>query len=140
MEVANTVGYYIDKHKPDAVAIDAGNGTGVIDRLREMGYKVTEVWFGSKSSREEYGNKRTEIWGTMRDWLRGGCIANDDDLVDDLSGPEYKFRGSSDKIILESKEEMKMGKTPQRMTKKKGSDPTLLKSDLSSKQGRKNHS
>lgn len=107
MEVANTVGYYIDKYKPNAVCIDAGNGTGVIDRLKEMGYKVNEVWFGSKSSKEEFGNKRTEIWGAMRDWLRGGCIANDDNLIDDLSGPQYKFRGSSDKIILESKEEMK---------------------------------
>lgn len=107
MEVANTVAYYIDKYNPQAVCIDAGNGTGVIDRLREMGYKVSEVWFGSKSEKEEFGNKRTEIWGSMRDWLRGGCIPNDGDLIDDLAGPQYKFRGSSDKIILESKEEMK---------------------------------
>lgn len=107
MEVANTVAYYIDKYAPDAVCIDAGNGTGVIDRLREMGYKIHEVWFGSKSSKEEYANKRTEIWGDMRDWLKGGCIPNDQNLIDDLAGPQYKFRGSSDKIMLESKEEMK---------------------------------
>lgn len=107
MEVANTVAYYIDKYAPDAVCIDAGNGTGVIDRLREMGYKVHEVWFGSKSSKAEYANKRTEIWGDMREWLKGGCILNDQNLIDDLAGPQYKFRGASDKIMLESKEEMK---------------------------------
>jgi hypothetical protein len=107
MEVANELAYYIDKHDPDAVCIDAGNGTGVIDRLREMGYKVHEVWFGSKSSDPEWANKRTQMWARMRDWMGGGCIDDDRDLMDDLVGPEYKFRGTSDVIMLESKEEMK---------------------------------
>lgn len=107
MEVANQAGYFIDKYDPDAVAIDAGNGTGVIDRLREMGYKVHEVWFGGKPQSEEWANLRTEMWAKMRDWLGGGCIDNHKELIDDLAGPEYKFRGSSDKIMLETKEEMK---------------------------------
>ncbi|TXG77591.1 terminase [Candidatus Dojkabacteria bacterium] len=107
MEVANECAYLIQKFNPDAVCIDAGNGTGIIDRLREMNYKVHEVWFGSKSSEEEYANHRTELWGRMREWLRGGCIDNDSDLLDDLAGPEYKFQGAGDKLMLESKEEMK---------------------------------
>ena len=107
MEVANECAHLITRYNPDAVCIDAGNGTGIIDRLREMGYKVYEVWFGGKPDSPEWANKRTEMWARMRDWLNGACIDLDDDLADDLVGPEYKYRGDSDKIILEPKEEMK---------------------------------
>lgn len=113
MQVANKVAEQIDKYDPDAVNIDAGNGTGVIDRLREMGYKVNEVWFGSsnKSSDEvdpEYYNRRTMMWARMRDWLGGGCIPDDQRLEDDLLGPEYDFAGrDGDKIMLEPKKPMK---------------------------------
>lgn len=107
MEVANHCAHLIDTFNPDAVCIDAGNGTGIIDRLREMKYKVHEVWFGSKSPKEEWVNFRTYMWAEMRDWLGGGCIDNDSDLLDDLAGPEYKFQGTSDRIMLESKEAMK---------------------------------
>lgn len=107
MQVANTCADLINKINPDAVCVDAGNGTGIIDRLREMGYKVHEVWFGAKAESPEWANKRTEMWAAMRDWLGGGCIDNDHDLTDDLAGPEYKFQGSSDRQMLESKEQMK---------------------------------
>jgi len=107
MELANQCASLILKFNPDAICVDAGNGTGVIDRLREMGYKVHEVWFGSKSSQPEYANKRTELWADMREWLKGGCIDKDDDLKDDLVGPDYGFMGRSDQIMLESKEKMK---------------------------------
>lgn len=106
MEVANKCAELIDKYKPDRVFIDAGNGTGVIDRLKEMGYASTEVWFGSPSSKPEYNNKRTEMWADMRDWLKGGMIPDDASLKDDLVGPDYKFVGRSDQMMLESKEEM----------------------------------
>lgn len=106
MVVANECAAAIDEHKPDAVCIDAGNGTGVIDRLREMGYKVIEVWFGSASKEEEYADLRTEMWANMREWLPGGCIDDDTDLKDDLVGPEYGF-DKLERIKLESKEKMK---------------------------------
>jgi hypothetical protein len=107
MAVANKCAELIQKLNPDAVCIDAGSGSGIIDRLREMKYKIHEVPFGGKADEEEWANKRTELWARMRDWLGGGCIDNHSDLVDDLTGPQYKFMGSSDKIILEPKEEMK---------------------------------
>lgn len=105
MWMANKCAELIEKYKPDAVCVDAGNGTGIIDRLREMGYKVHEVWFGSKSEDEAYANRRTELWGRIRDWLKEGCISGGE-LVDDLAGPEYSFN-NRDQIILESKEKMK---------------------------------
>jgi hypothetical protein len=107
MKVANICAELINKYNPDAVCIDAGNGTGVIDRLKEMGYRVHEVWFGSKSDQNEYANKRTDLWAQMREWLGGGCIDNLPELIDDLAGPEYSFQGHSDRIRLETKEEMK---------------------------------
>lgn len=106
MEVANKCAELIDKFSPDAVFIDAGAGSGIIDRLKEMGYKVTEVWFGGSSTEPEFANKRTEMWASMREWLAGGMIPSDQTLIDDLVGPEYKFVGSSDQVVLESKEEM----------------------------------
>lgn len=106
MQVANECAKLIDEYKPDAVCIDAGNGTGVIDRLREMGYKVKEVWFGSKSNEEEWADFRTELWAKVREWLPGGCIDDDSDLKDDLVGPEYGF-DKYERIKLEAKEMMK---------------------------------
>ncbi len=106
MEVANECAFWIEKYRPDAVCIDAGNGTGVIDRLREMKYKVHEIWFGSKATEEEYSDLRTEMWAKMRDWLQGGCIDDDADLKDDLVGPEYGF-DKLERVKLESKEKMK---------------------------------
>jgi len=108
MRVADECAHLIDKFKPDAVCIDAGNGTGVIDYLRHQGYKVHEVWFGAASAHAEYANKRTEIWGHMRDWLLGAAIDASPELFADLTGPEYSFAGrDGDKQILEPKEKMK---------------------------------
>lgn len=107
MAVANKCAELISKYKPDAVCIDAGNGTGIIDRLREMKFKVHEVWFGGSSPEPEWANLRTYMWAQMRDWLKGACIPNDIELIDDLTAPEYKFMGTSDKQTLESKDHMK---------------------------------
>jgi hypothetical protein len=108
MYVANQVAKWIDATKPDGVFIDAGNGTGVIDRLREMKYRVTEVWFGGKSTSKEWANKRTEMYAEARDWLGGGCIDKDPSLFRDLTAPEYDYFGKAkDSVMLESKESMK---------------------------------
>jgi hypothetical protein len=106
MEVANQCAHLINQYNPDAVCIDAGNGTGIIDRLKEMKFRVYEVWFGHKPEDQKWADKRTELWARMRDWLAGGCIDASSDLADDLAGPEYKFV-QSDRLKLESKEDMK---------------------------------
>ena len=106
MQVANECASLIDRYQPDGVFIDAGQGSGVIDRLREMGYKVHEIWFGGKADSPEWANKRTEMWANMRDWLKGGGIRDDSDLFDDLVGPNYYYKGAGDQVMLESKEDM----------------------------------
>ncbi len=108
MYVANEVAKWIDLVKPDAVNIDAGNGTGVIDRLRERKYRVHEVWFGSSAESPEWANKRTEMWANLRDWLGGGMIDGDPRLFGDLTAPEYDYFGKAkDAVMLESKESLK---------------------------------
>lgn len=106
MKTAHLVAAWINKTNPDAINIDAGAGTGVIDRLRSLGYKVNEIWFNSASPVEAYANLRTWMWFELRDWLSGGCIDDVEELRDDLAGPEKTYHKSQDKILLESKEDM----------------------------------
>lgn len=108
MFVANQVARAIDTYGPDAVNIDAGNGTGVIDRLREMRYRVNEIWFGGKSTDPHWANKRTQMWAEMKEWLPGGCIDANAVLFRDLTTPEYHYFGKArDSVMLESKESLK---------------------------------
>lgn len=107
MEVANECAHLIGIHDPDRVFIDSGAGSGIIDRLREMGYKVAEVEFGSKSTDDQWFDHRTELWANLRDWLGGAMLPDEQKLKDDLCGPEYEFMGRESRIKLESKEKMK---------------------------------
>lgn len=103
----------IDLTKPDAVNIDAGNGTGVIDILRSMGYRINEIWFGGKSNSREWANKRTEMFAEVRAWLPGAAIDDDPILFRDLTAAEYFFYGKSkDAVMLESKESMQQRGIP----------------------------
>ncbi len=106
MVVANECANIINTYHPDAVCIDAGAGSGVIDRLKERKFKVHEVWFGAVLSDGPWKNKRIKMWADVLEWLDGGCIDNSTLLRDDLAGPEYKWADGGDKKILESKEDM----------------------------------
>jgi hypothetical protein len=107
MELAARVASKIDEWKPDAVFIDAGAGSGVIDRLRQLRHSVIEVPFGGKPIDDQYINKRTEIWCVMADWIRlGGAIPDDVALKQDLAAPIYSYNLAGKKV-LESKDELK---------------------------------
>ena len=107
MSLANLMAAVIQQYNPDAVCIDSGMGTGIIDRLRELRYRITEVQFGAASPDKQWEDFRTYIWAEMRDWLRNGIIPNNPRLRDDLAGPGYEFMPGSDRIKLESKKKMK---------------------------------
>jgi hypothetical protein len=107
VEVADLVAGWIDKTNPDAVNIDGGNGSGVIDILASRGYRVNEILFGGKASDPRWFNKRTEMWADMREWVRTGCLPKEQRLVDDLVSPEYEYPGNGDRQSLETKEHMK---------------------------------
>jgi hypothetical protein len=109
MQVAGQVAAVIKAMKPALVNIDVGAmGAGVVDRLREQGFDVRAVNFGSAPvDKIKYANKRAEMWGEMASWLKeGGEIPDDSDLKADLIGPEYSYT-SSQQLLLEKKESMK---------------------------------
>jgi len=65
------------------------------------------VNFGNKAKNQiMWGNKRAEMWGAMRDWLRTGHIPNDRFLKTDLISPRTK-PDSKGTLFLESKKDMK---------------------------------
>lgn len=98
----------IEEHKPALTIIDEGGlGYGILDRLTEQRYKVRGVNFGWKAKKPiMWGNKRAEMWGAMRDWLKTASIPNDRLLKADLTGP-MKKPNSAGTIFLEGKKEMK---------------------------------
>ncbi len=107
MQLAGLVAQFEDEHQVDATFIDMGWGAGVIDRLRQLGRTPIPVAFGGAATKEQYANKRTEIWCEMKAWLeQGGVLPSNDELRDDLTGPQYGFSAAG-KIQLERKEDMK---------------------------------
>lgn len=107
MVVANKLAALADQHDPDAIIIDAGAGAGIIDRLREMNYKVFESNFGGASEDPQYADHRTEMWGRMRDAMSTLSLPDHPQLTKELCLPEYEHTGREDKIKLESKDKIK---------------------------------
>jgi hypothetical protein len=110
-DTMSVVGHVIDaieEYKPTLTVIDEGGlGYGVLDRLVEQRYKVKGVNFGWKAKNPiMWGNKRAELWGAMREWLKIGSIPKDRLLKTDLVGP-MKKPNSAGTIFLEGKKEMK---------------------------------
>lgn len=98
--------------------IDAANGTGTYDILVERGYGryVELVYFGSKSSKAHYLNKRVEMYFAFRDWLDDEVsIPDDDDIEVDMAMiPDSKLNSNS-KHVLEPKENIRkdnQGRSP----------------------------
>jgi hypothetical protein len=107
MDLASRAAAIINEWQPDAVFCDAGNGSGVIDRLRQLGFDVIEVHFGGKPTNIKYLNKRAEMWFELREWLKlGASIPNITDLKQDLAAPIYWY-DSAGRVQLEPKDDIK---------------------------------
>ena len=108
MELAARVANLIEEHDPDAVFCDAGAGSGVIDRLRQLDYDVIEIPFGGKAMKpEQYINRRSEMWWLMKQWIEeGGAIPNDVALKQELATPIYWYDNVG-RRVLESKDQIK---------------------------------
>ena len=107
-ELAQLVALHMDQWDPDAVFVDGGGvGGGVVDNMRRMHRRVIEILFGAAAIKDdEYANKRAEMWGEMRKWLKTGALPGDRELADDLVGPEFGFVREN-VIQLERKKDMK---------------------------------
>ncbi len=107
IEVANHLARLEDDHQADAVFIDGGYGTGIYSAGKVMGREWILVWFSGKPYDEGYVNKRAEMWGQSRDWLKnGGALPPDKRLHQELTSVETVPRLDG-KILLMSKQDMK---------------------------------
>ena len=124
MALCNRIVSLFNEYNPTTVFVDGGGvGGGVVDRLLELGLPVIEVQFGAKADYTnphdpltKYENKRAEIWGAVRDWLKTGCIQDkipgqEISLPEELAGPSYSYN-KRDHIVLQSKADMKRAGLP----------------------------
>lgn len=115
VQVATLVAETHERYKADAIHVDGGGpGAGVVDILRHWKLPVREVQFGGAADRTQqnisgfrYANKRTEMWGIMREMLPGLAIPDTSDLEKQLTSALYGYRGKGDEIALIPKEIMK---------------------------------
>ena len=108
MRLARIVVDFANEERPDAIFIDAvGLGAGVVDAVRQLGISCIEVNAGSGDCHPKYRNKRAEMWGEMRNWLKMGAeIPDDKELIQDLTAPEYTYTNTQ-RLQLERKVDMK---------------------------------
>lgn len=99
-----------DRFRPDAIVVEAtGVGAGLVDIMRDRGYKVTEVHPGAAAHEFNlYVNRRAEYWSDMAKWIEEeGCIPDDKDLFDQLTTIRYSLDRHEQRVKLEPKEEIK---------------------------------
>lgn len=120
---ARRLGWEPDEAKRVPIRIDVtgGLGTGPYDILREDGYNVVPVNAGSKpSDREQFRNRRSEMWWSTRVRVREkrmdlSHLAPDDRslVIAELALPKYKVDTAGRKVV-EEKDEMKkrLGSSP----------------------------
>lgn len=117
MDLADAVAEMVGRRKPDAVFVDSGTfGAAVVDRLLQLGCtQVVGVDFGGRPLGDRALNRRSEMWLSMADWVRRGCLPNDAQLTADLTTPLYSMDKHS-KLALEPKDKIKLrlGRSPDR--------------------------
>jgi len=114
--VASKVSEVSTQYNADAIFVDGGGvGGGVVDCLRNLSVHCFDINFGGKSDATHvatetqgmmFANKRAEMWGAMREWLKTGAILNNPDLRAQLVGPTYTYNLKNE-ILLEKKEDMR---------------------------------
>ncbi len=113
LDLMQTVGQIVNEAKQDApeeICVDTiGLGSGVADRLREMGYNVRDVNVSESSAMNPNAAKlRDELWISVKDWLgtKGVRLPDNEVLRHELVAPRYTF-SSVGKLVVESKDSMR---------------------------------
>lgn len=103
----------IPKVKVDVIGVGA-SCYDVLARSKEV--EAVPVNVSESATAEGYHALRDQLWGGMRDFLKGGgAIPDDARLQAELVAPEYKFDAQG-RMKVESKDEMKkrLGRSPDR--------------------------
>lgn len=121
VELASRVVSALSELHCDGIFVDGvGVGGGVVDQLRAGGTDCWDVQAGGKADvagyptgnrGERYANKRAEMWGAMRQWIKTGCLPKDTELRQQLIGVNYSFNTRGE-IVLESKKDMEKRGVP----------------------------
>lgn len=103
MQIAGKLAEYWQQHQPDAIFIDkTGLGTGVVDRLNELGIPAIGVHSGQAATNPaEFENKKAEMWWAMRDWFMDTPVRlpNNASLISDLTAPQPDVSSNGRKIL-----------------------------------------
>jgi hypothetical protein len=102
---------FCSEHHVEVIFMDGGGvGGAVVDHLlNQHNLPVEDIQFGSRPSRGDqikYAQKRSEMWGAMRDGLRYLAIPNSAELRDQLIAPEFDYNLKGE-LQLEKKSDMK---------------------------------
>ena len=110
METVGRIVHEAETDNPAEICVDSiGLGSGVADRLRELGFNVRDVNVSeSAAMNPQAARLRDDLWLTVRDWLnqRTCKLPKLDDLRAELCSPTYTFT-STGKIKVEGKSELK---------------------------------
>jgi len=100
----------LPSERPSEILVDViGLGSGVHDRLRELGLPVRAVNVSEAPAfGATYSNLRTELIFRFRGWLeqRGSRLPSDGELIAELTSIRYSF-ASSGKMKAEGKDDMR---------------------------------
>ena len=110
-EIAERVIKFKEEINPDAVVVDGvGLGASTVDHIKYRKHGKDLFEFNgaqTASDQKKYFNRRAEVWGAMKDWLKARAeIPDDPELEVDLTGVEYLY-SPKQQIQLERKENMK---------------------------------
>lgn len=107
IQIANLLAMLEDEHQADAVFIDQGYGTGIYSAGATMGRDWLLVNFADAAMDPGYLNKRAEMYGDAKKWMKaGGSIEEDPELRDELLCIET-VPNLAGKVQLEAKKDMK---------------------------------
>lgn len=100
------------------VVDEIGVGGGVLDRLKELGYRTDGFNAGSKAGdQDRFHNRRAEVFWALRERLEEGNIAlpRDEQLYEELMATRWRPTPKG-RVQLESKEDLKsrIGRSPDR--------------------------
>jgi hypothetical protein len=112
--IAEEINFWRDEHnlKAEVIIEAVGMGIGVVETLEDMGYEnIHGIHPGMPAlgqDKDLYGNIRAQMWAELRRWFEGNVsIVNDTELLEDLAIVRRKVTGSSAKLMIEGKDEMR---------------------------------